>query len=164
MIKNIILIVFFSLASTIGLRGQNINFDDYDIFLSDTLICKADFVKNGKSIDSLRLKYLTFKPIADGDKKIYYLNGQLYGQGQIKNKKENGLWVYWHENGQKAREGHFEEGIKTGIHTYWYKSGNLRGVGSFKNDKYEGKWTMYKEDNSESIVQFYKNGELVKQK
>ncbi|MBZ0245581.1 MAG: hypothetical protein K8H85_06525 [Cyclobacteriaceae bacterium] len=140
------------------------NLDEYDVFIQDTLINKSDFVKNEKILDSSRLKYLTFKPITDGQKRIYYLSGQLSGQGEIKNKKEDGLWIYWHENGQKAREGSFKQGKRTGTHTYWYSNGNLRGIGSFKNDKYDGKWTMYKEDGSETIEQFYKDGELVKKK
>ena len=72
--------------------------------------------------------------------------------------------TYWHENGQKAREGSFDGGKRTGTHTYWYPNGNLRGIGNFKNDKYDGKWIMRKEDGSEAIEQFYKDGELVKQK
>lgn len=115
-------------------------------------------------VHSKRAKLLTFKPITDGQKKIYYLNGQLSGQGETKNKKENGPWTYWHESGQKSREGSFDEGRRTGTHTYWFSNGNLRGLGNFKNDKYDGKWTMYKEDGSETLEQFYKNGELVKQK
>ena len=163
MIKKTLLLLAISLA-TITLHGQNLNLDEYDIFIGNTLINKTDFIKNGKSLSSERAKLLTFKPITDGHKKIYYLNGQLSGQGEIKNKKENGLWIYWHENGQKAREGSFDEGKRTGTHTYWYPNGNLRGVGNFKNDKYDGKWTMHKEDGSETIEQFYKDGALVKQK
>lgn len=148
---------------SISLLGQNLSLDEYDIYIRDTLINKADFIKNGNRLDSIRSKYVAFKPIKDGIRKIYYLNGQLSGQGEIKNKKENGPWVYWHENGQKAREGNFNEGKRTGTHTYWYPNGNLRGIGNFKDDKYDGKWTMYKEDGSDETIQFYKGGELVKQ-
>ena len=146
---------------TTVLHGQHLNLDEYDIFIGDTLINKTDFLKNGKSLESTRAKSLQFKPIADGQKQVYYLNGQLYGQGEIRNKKENGFWTYWHENGQKAREGSFNEGKRTGTHTYWYPNGTLRGVGNFKNDKYDGKWIMYKEDGSQTIEQFYKDGEPV---
>src|SRR5436853_6586182 len=104
MIKKTFLIFAASFLAITTLHGQNLNVDEYDIFLGDTLINKADFIKNGKSLDSTRAKLLTFKPITDGQKKIYYLNGQLWGQGEIKDKKENGPWTYWHENGQKARE------------------------------------------------------------
>jgi antitoxin component YwqK of YwqJK toxin-antitoxin module len=164
MIKKTFLIFATSFLVTITLHGQNLNLDEYDIFIGDTLINKTDFIKNGKSLNSERAKLLTFKPITDGQKEIYYLNGQLSGQGEIKNKKENGLWTYWHENGQKAREGSFDQGKRTGTHTYWYPNGNVRGIGNFKNDKYDGKWTMHKEDGSETIEQLYKDGELVKQK
>jgi antitoxin component YwqK of YwqJK toxin-antitoxin module len=145
-----------------SLRAQNLNLDDYDVLLRDTLISKTDFIKNGKSLDSARVRFLTFMPIKDGQRKVYYLNGQLQGQGEIKNKKENGFWTFWHENGLKARRGEFDQGKRTGTHTYWYENGNLRGIGNFKDDKYHGKWTMYKEDGSEKIEQVYKNGELVK--
>lgn len=162
MIYKALLVFLISLTSVLGLDAQNLNLDKYDIFLRDTLISKSDFIKNGKNLDSLQVKYLTFKPIADGQKKIYFLTRQLSAQGEIKNKKENGFWTYWHENGQKAREGSFEEGKRTGEHIYWYTNGNLRGVGNFKNDKYDGKWIMYNEDGSEKTEQFYKGGELVK--
>ena len=69
----------------------------------------------------------------------------------------------WYENGQKAREGNFTYGKKTGTHSYWYPSGKLRGIGNFSNDKYDGKWTMYNEDSSGPIERTYKNGELVKE-
>jgi antitoxin component YwqK of YwqJK toxin-antitoxin module len=164
MIKKTFLFLAISFSVTIVLHGQNLNLDEYDIFIGDTLINKTDFITNGKSLNSERTKRLTFKPIADGQKRFYYLNGQLSGQGEIKNKKENGLWTYWHDNGQKAREGSFDEGKRTGTHTYWYPNGKLRGVGNFKNDKYDGKWTMYNEDGTETIEQIYKDGELVKQK
>lgn len=157
----IVVIITFYCSCAVS---QSINFDEYDVVLNDTLICKSDFIRNMEKIDSLRLKNITFIPIVDGYKRIYYLNGQLYAEGEIKDKKENGLWMYWHENGQKAREGSYHVGMRTGQHTYWYSNGNLRGIGSFKNDEYDGKWTMYSEDGKEVVEQFYKKGKEIKQK
>ncbi len=161
MTKKIFLVIVILFSVAISLLGQNLSLDESDIYIRDTLINKTDFIKNANRLDSIRSKYVTFKPIKDGVRKVYYLNGQLSGQGEIKNKKETGLWIYWHENGQKAREGNFDEGKRTGTHTYWYPNGRLRGIGGFKDDKYDGKWIMYKEDGSDKTVQFYKNGELV---
>ena len=158
MINKTILIFSIIYLTTISLHAQNLNLDEYDVSINDTLIDKSDFFKNKSNIDSNRLKHLVFNPITDGQKKIYYLNGQLYAQGEIKNKKETGFWVYWHDNGQKAREGNFENGKRTGTHTYWYRNGKLRGTGNFKDDKYDGKWTIYKEDGSKEIEQIYENG------
>ena len=158
--KSLIIFIVLSYHKNL-VQAQNINLKEYDIFIADTLINKSEFLEKGKELDSGRLKYLTFKPITDGQKKIYYLGGQLYAQGEIKGKKENGLWVYWYENGKKAREGNFDQGNRIGTHTYWYQNGNLRGVGNFKNDKYNGKWTMYNEEGQKT-EQFYKEGKLVK--
>jgi len=158
--------IFIILSLILGLTGiafsQNLDLNKYDVFLNDSLICKSDFLKNSSKLDSSRLKDLTFKPISDGKKIIYYLNGKMYAKGDIKNKKEDGFWTYWHENEKKAREGGYTNGLRTGTHTYWYKNGNIRGVGNFKNDKYHGKWTMHKEDKSEVVEQLYKKGKLIK--
>lgn len=50
-------------------QAQNLNLKEYDIFIADTLINKSEFLEKGKDLDSGRLKYLTFKPITDGQKK-----------------------------------------------------------------------------------------------
>jgi antitoxin component YwqK of YwqJK toxin-antitoxin module len=155
----LILPLFFSLLAS----GQNLDLNKYDISINDTLIDKSDFIENAKSLDSTRMKHLVFKPRSDGYKKIYYLNGQLSSQGEIKNGKEEGFWTYWYDNGKKAREGNFVQGKRDGTHKYWFPDGRLRGEGGFKNDVYDGKWVMYKEDGSGSVEQTYKNGKLVKQ-
>lgn len=59
---------------------------------------------------------MTFIPMKDGLNKIYYLDGHIYSQGEIKNKKENCFWIYWYEDGQKAREANFDNGKRTGTH------------------------------------------------
>lgn len=142
--------------------GQTMDLNSYDVFIGDTLISKQDFMANVAKLDSSRAKKLIFKPMVDGLKQIYYLNGAVYAKGEIKNKHENGLWTYWHQNGQKAREGVFVNGKREGIHKYWYPNGNTRGVGNFKNDKYDGKWLMYNEDGALMAEQLYKSGELIK--
>lgn len=143
------------------IKGQNIDLNKYDVFINDSLISKSDFMEKSGTLDSLRLRQLQFKPVKDGYKKAYYLNGRLYSEGIVKNGKEDGLWIYWHDNGKKAREGNFVQGKREGIHKYWFLNGRMRGEGSFKNDKYDGKWLMYKEDSQEVVEQVYKNGELV---
>ena len=155
----LILLLFFTLLAD----GQNLDLKKYDITINDTVIDKYDFINNGKKLDSTRLKHLVFKPISDGYKKIYYLNGVLSGQGEIKNGTEDGFWTYWYDNGKKAREGNFVQGKSEGTHKYWFPSGQLRAIGNFKNGKYDGKWAMYKEDGSANTEQNYKDGEPVKE-
>ena len=164
MIKKGLVILCIQLALTSITFGQNLNLDEYDVFIRDTLINKSDFIEKGNTLDSARLKHLSFKPITDGQKTFYYLSGAVYAVGEIKNKKENGYWTYWHENGKKARQGNYLDGKREGTHTYWYPNGNSRGIGNFKNDKYDGKWTMYNEDGTKVSEQIYKDNALVKEK
>ena len=48
MIKKTFLIFAISFSVTIVLPGQNLNLDEYDIFIGDTLINKTDFIKKWK--------------------------------------------------------------------------------------------------------------------
>lgn len=150
-----------TIFSSINLYSQNIDLDNYEVYVKDTLISKSDFIKNGQNLSKEKTKPLEFRPISNGNKKAYHLNGKIYSIGKIENLKQNGFWEYWHSNGQKAREGKFVDGKPDGIHKYWYENGNLRGIGTWKNGVYDGKWEMYNEDGKEKITQNYKDGKLI---
>ena len=158
--KRILLTLTFSILAFGNLFSQNINLDDYEIYVGDTLIGKPDFIKNGQNLPPEKAKKLEFKPITDGNKIFYYFNGNIYSKGSIKNLKENGLWEYWHSNGQKAREGEFIDGKPNGTHKYWYENGQLRGIGNWKKGVYDGKWEMYNENGKDKIIHNYKDGKL----
>lgn len=159
--KKILLSFTFSLILFGNLFSQNINLDEYEIYIGDTLISKSDFIQNGQDLPVEKAEKLKFKPITDGQKISYYLNGNIDSKGQIKNLTENGDWEYWHPNGNKAREGKFMDGKPNGTHKYWYENGQLRGIGNWKNGVYDGSWEMYSEDGKEKIIQNYKEGKLL---
>jgi len=155
-------LTFFLIFSTlIKVNAQNINLDEYEIYINNTLIAKSDFLKNSNGLTEQQSKTLEFKPITDGDKKAFFLNGNIYSRGKIENKKENGIWEYWHSNGNKAREGEFVDGKPKGTHKYWFDDGSLRAIGNWKNGVYDGKWEMYKVEGKDKVVQFYKEGKQV---
>lgn len=160
MFKIIFTFLLVALTST-TYYSQNINLDEYEIYVGDSLIAKSDFMKFSKDLSEEKLKKLEFKPITNGVKKTFYLNGKIYSNGKIENLKENGFWEYWYSNGNKAREGNFLNGKPDRIHKYWYENGNLRGIGSWKNGVYDGKWETYNENGSEKTLQTYKDGKLV---
>lgn len=141
--------------------AQNIDLDKYEIHFGDTIIDNQDFIKNSKSLDSLRLKNLQFVPITDGQKTTYYLNGKISSQGTIKNGKKDGFWKFWHSNGNEAREGNFIDGKPDSTHKYWYENGKTRGIGNWKNGVWDGEWIIYNEDGT-MTTQIYKNGEQIK--
>lgn len=155
------LTLLITICAFISSYSQNINLDEYEIYLNHTLIAKSDFIKNSKSLSKEQSKNFEFKPITNGIKKAYFLNGKPYSAGKIENLKENGFWEYWHSNGQKAREGEFIDGKPNGTHKYWYENGNLRAIGNWEMGIYEGKWEMYGEDGKDKIIQNYKDGKQV---
>ena len=156
--------IFFTLTLTmfcfLNMFSQNINMDDYEIYIGETLIGKSDFLKNAQNIPTDKSQKLEFKPITDGSKTAYFLNGNIFSKGEIKNHKENGQWEFWHSNGKKAREGEFIDGKPNGTHKYWYENGQLRGIGNWKNGIYDGPWEMYNENGKEKVIQNYKDGKL----
>lgn len=162
--KQIILTLTFLILNIGNLFSQNINLDEYEIYMGDTLIGKSDFIQNGQNLPPEKANKLEFKPKTDGDKTSYYFNGNIYSKGLIKNHKENGTWEYWHSNGVKAREGEFIDGKPKGIHKYWYENGQLRGIGNWKSGVYDGKWEVYKENGEDKIIQNYKDGKLIKER
>lgn len=159
--QKIYLILVIALVAFTKLHAQNIDLDKYEIYIGDTLISKADFIKNGQDMEPGKAQRLQFRPRSNGVKNVYYLNGQIYATGKMENLSEQGVWEYWHANGNKAREGTFIEGKQNGIHKYWYENGNLRAIGNWKNGVYDGQWEMYAEDRAEKVIQTYKDGELV---
>lgn len=161
MMYKIFLTVFLTIFANKFCYAQNINLDEYEVYRGNTLIAKHDFAKNSSSLNETEAKTIEFKPITDGLKKAYYLNGNLYSSGRIENLKENGIWEYWHPNGKKARKGEFINGKPNGTHEYWYENGNIRGVGNWKNGVYDGIWEMYNEDGKEKTIQNYKDGKQI---
>ncbi|WP_160136020.1 toxin-antitoxin system YwqK family antitoxin [Chryseobacterium sp. c4a] len=163
MYKKLLTLLILLLASAIY-YSQNIDLDKYEVYIGDTLISKQDFMEHNQTLSPDQAQKLQFKPIIDGLKKAYYINGKLASAGKIENSKENGIWEYWHPNGEKARKGEFINGKPNGQHEYWYKNGNLRAIGNWKNGTYEGKWEIYNEDGKQKIIQHYENGKEVSEK
>ena len=161
--KSIFLTFTLTVFCLFNVFSQTVDLDDYEIYIGPTLIGKSDFLMNSKNVSAERLQKLEFKPITDGFKTAYFLNGNLYSKGEIKNHKENGAWIFWHANGKKAREGEFIDGKPNGMHQYWYESGQLKSNGNWKNGLYEGKWEMYDENGTVKTIQYYKDGKRIEQ-
>lgn len=159
--NRIILIIALTVPCFYSTKAQTVNLDEYEVYLGDTLIAKEDFAK-GQQLDVSKRGELTFKPITDGMKDTYYLNGILYSRGKIENLKQNGLWEFWHPNGKKAREGQFVDGKPNGTHHYWFPNGNKRATGNWKNGIYDGVWEMTSEDGKQNAIKTYKDGKLIK--
>ena len=54
-------------------------------------------------------------------------------EGSLKNGKREGVWTFWHKNGQKRSEGPYKAGEQEGVWTFWYENGNVMKAVTYKN-------------------------------
>ena len=62
---------------------------------------------------------------------------QLQKRQQInyKDGKIDGLWVFWHKNGQKLYEVNYKDGKKVGLQAGWHANGQKEMEGNYKDGK-----------------------------
>ncbi len=91
-----------------------------------------------------------YKGSGDGRELIkettYYPNKQAQMEGTYKDKKRDGKWTYWYENGKLWSEGSFIGGKSEGKRTTYFENGKVRYEGYYKVDMRVGKWRFFDEN------------------
>jgi antitoxin component YwqK of YwqJK toxin-antitoxin module len=77
----------------------------------------------------------------------YYSNHQKEMQGEYKDAKRDGNWVYYYKNGKKWSEGAFVEGLDEGKRTVYYETGKIRYEGFYNKGKQSGIWKFFDENS-----------------
>ncbi len=93
------------------------------------------------------------------------------GKKQIKfkgpqdgDKKRNGIWYFYSENGQELSVTMYEHGLRQGYTVVKYPTGVLHYRGEYKNDKMIGVWTTYDESGKMiSEATYDEEGKLISQ-
>jgi hypothetical protein len=82
------------------------------------------------------------------------------GQGQIKDGKQEGPWVWYDPNGQLLAEGDYKDGKEDGPWVWYWDNGQLLGEGDYKDGKEDGPWVSYNEDGTKNdeVSGTYRNG------
>jgi len=65
--------------------------------------------------------------------------------GEYKEKKRDGKWIYYYDNGNVWSEGYFKNGKSEGKRITHYQNGKIFYVGYYKEDQRVGVWTFYDE-------------------
>ncbi|HEY2761067.1 MAG TPA: hypothetical protein VGI75_09995 [Pirellulales bacterium] len=74
--------------------------------------------------------------------------------------QRDGLWTWWHKNGQKQMEGRYEADLPTGKFTWWYPSGQKQLEGEYANGKQQGKFTWWHANGQKQLEGAYLVGVL----
>ncbi|HSP87390.1 MAG TPA: toxin-antitoxin system YwqK family antitoxin [Ignavibacteriaceae bacterium] len=111
---------------------------------------------NGKTIE-----YDFVNGKKHGSFKIYYENGNLEMEGQIKENKNDGHWKYYYQDGTLESEGNFANDLIEGKWSWFYPTGKIKETAEYKNGLREGNTIVYDEDGKIISEKMYKMGDEV---
>ena len=99
--------------------------------------------------DAQPTAYLTRgSKVKNGGTAQWYENGQLKHQGQFKEGKAVGRFIWWHANGNKHIQGTYTDGKKDRKWTWWHKNGIKKTEGSYQDDQPVGAWRAWHSDGN----------------
>ena len=94
----------------------------------------------------------------------YHENGQLKSKYTYKDGEYDGPFIVYHQNGQLEFKGSYKDRNLHGPWVTYFENGQLHFKGSYKDGMEEGRWVGYNEDGTvwELMTGTYKNGVKVK--
>lgn len=75
--------------------------------------------------------------------RLYNLDTLLADGFILPNGNYDSSWVYFYPDGQKASEGKYKNGVKTGLWKYYNPNGKLVQKGIFRKGVIDGEWNWY---------------------
>lgn len=108
------------------------------------------YQKNSNEL--LTLEHYTNSGKLDGERFVYYPNGQIAEKQIYKNGLLNGISQWYSENNVLLKEFVYENGLLHGLSKIYNPKGELVVEGKYKQDKKNGIWN------------YYENGKLVEEK
>lgn len=125
---------------------------------TSALLCLvfAACVQDGKATltypDGMRWAEWTTEEWGDGTKRAAGLINQAGNK--------EGLWTFWHDNGQKKEEGEYKDGKREGLWTQLRKNGE-KIEAEFKDGELEGLWTWWHDNGQKAVEGECKEGNKV---
>lgn len=89
--------------------------------------------------------------VADGFHREFYPNGQKFVEGQFVKGRQDGDWVYYHDNGKVQRTVHYTAGKPDGSWDVFNADGAVIAKRGFKAGKRDGTWTTYDESGKQPL-------------
>ena len=164
--------------NTIYYKGKPYNINTY----KNNVLVKVVFVdKAGKQLGKFEGSNGTFAV------KTFYAQGQIYGEGNYKKGKMDGVWTYYFPEGSKWKEFKYADGLVQGESTEYFKTGAKKYLTHYKDGDYDGyfqefyingqvkqegwfqkgvreqQWLTYYQDGTVESDFFYLNGQLIEQ-
>ena len=92
------------------------------------------------------------------------ISGEVTGlsTGILIEGKRDGIWRWYHTNGQLITKAEFKNGIRNGFFEDYFYNGQMGAQGDYKNGVRHGLWKFYGQDGSLRVSQRYKDGHVLK--
>ena len=89
----------------------------------------------------------------------FHPGGQLQQETTYQNGKEHGSEIWWHEDGSRAGQSQYVDGVLSGPTMQWYSGGNqMEFQALFQDGAQQGKELWWHENGREKSVTTYKGG------
>jgi len=75
----------------------------------------------------------------------WYPGNKIQMVGEFKERKRDGKWIYYYQNGQVWSEGFFKNGKSDGKRILYHENGKLYIEGNYRDDRQVGIWKYYDE-------------------
>ena len=89
------------------------------------------------------------------------LKVNCYTLWQLKDGKQHGLSISWHENGQKLGESNYKDGKQQGLSNSWHENGQKLGESNYKDGKLDGLMMRWYSNGRKWQEHTYKDGKLL---
>jgi len=120
--------------------------------MNDKLFIGKWIYYHNKNDGILMTEYYNDKGVLEGEKLVYYENGQMAEKSIYVNGEIDGISTWYSENGKVLKEFTYKNGLLHGMAKYYDKDGVMLAEGVYKNDKKHGIW------------KYFENGKLSEEK
>ena len=93
-----------------------------------------------------------------------YESGQKHTKGYLTNGREDGIWTWWYENGQKSKEVDYFDGKTLDVLYKKWDDNGQKEEGTLKDGKLDEKWTKWYMNGQKSQEDTYKDGRRITKK
>ncbi len=161
----VLIISIACLGYSLNIWGQtSVSTADYDFFINDTLRLDPSQIQYVDTLSTAVRRTLTPRPKTDGFTVYFAVDGRKFSEGNLKNKKKDGLWCSYFDSGVIASKINYSENKREGTCWFYYKTAQLNATGQFVKDLKEGEWTYYLKDGKLQGIYQYKAGAIIDQR
>ena len=91
----------------------------------------------------------------------WHQNGQRAMEGKYNDNNYHGSWLAWHQDGQLAGERNYVDGVLHGHFIQSWPTGQTRMEGNYENGSQQGDWVTWHENGQRESAIRYEEGKIL---